>query len=457
MSNLLATMAVATGALAAEQSALSETANNVANLNTPGYSRKEPQFAENPPVILGSLTFGTGVSLEKLESVRDPILEVRIQQEDGSAGRLDALVTGMKQVQAQFTSTSGDIESELSALFAALSQLSTNPSSLSLRQGVLTAAANLASTFRNTANHLSTQRSNLDLSVTQAVDQVNTLTQQIAAVNAQITALENVHEDASAFIDQRDVLIGKLSGLIDVSVIHSDNGITLTTSTGTALVAGDQSFGLSTQPDASGLQRLYSQGKDITGEINSGQLGGLLAVRDQKIPGLLSSLDRFAAAIASAFNAASAQGFDLNGNAGTDLFAAPPASGQGAAAAMLLTMTDPGLVAASSDGSAGSNGNLANFSAIHDQRLIDGSTPTDAYRQLIFQVGNEVATSSAELESSQLVLQQLEDQRGSISGVSLDEEAAHMVEYQRAYEAAARMVTTVDEMLATVIHMGVNG
>ena len=454
MANLLATMSVGTGALAAEQGALEETANNIANVNTPGYSRKEPQFSENPPVILGPMTFGTGVSLENVSSIRDPILQLQIQQETGQQGQLDALLTGMKQVESQFTAQSSDIESQLSGLFSSISQLSTDPASVPLRQGVLTAAANLASTFQITANNLTRQRTSLDQSVTQAVEQVNTLTQQIAKLNAQISSLENLHQDASTFIDQRDVAIGKLSGLIDVSEIRSDSGITLTTSNGTALVSGNLSFTLGTQPDVSGVQHILAQGKDITAEINSGQLGGLLEVRDQKIPALLSSLDTLAAGLANAFNGANAAGFDLNGNPGGNLFTSPPAGGQGAAASMAVAITDPALLAASSDGSAGSNGNLANFSSIHDQAIINGSTPSAYYSNLIFGVGNDVANGSAELQSSQLILQQLQDQRGSISGVSLDEEAANLVQYQRAYDAAARVVDTVNQMLETVINMG---
>ena len=457
MSNLSATLSIAVGALAAEQSALSETANNVANLNTSGYSRTVPNFVENPPVVLGPLTFGTGVSLGPVTGIRDPILQIRIQQETGQQGHLDALVTGLKQVEAQFSNQGSDIGSQLSALFASLSQLSTDPTNLATRQGVLAAASNLSATFRNTANNLVSQQKSIDLSVTQAVAQVNTTTQQIAKLNGEIASLQNVGQDASAFVDQRDVLINQLSGLIDVSQIKTESGVTLTTSNGTALVAGNQSFALTTQPDVSGLQRIVAQGNDITGQVNSGQLGGLLAVRDQKIPALLSSLDTFASALATAFNTANAAGFDLNGNAGANIFTPPPASGQGAAAAMGVAMTDPALIAASSDGSAGSNGNLANFASIHDQGLIASTTPSDYYSGLIFNLGNDIANGSAELQSSQLVLQQLQDQRGSISGVSLDEEAAHMVQYQRAYEAAARMVTTVDQMLYTVIHMGVSG
>lgn len=454
MSNLTATMSIATGAIAAEQGALTETANNVANVNTPGYSRKQAQFSENPPVVLGQLTFGTGVSLGKVTSVRDPILQQQIQQQTGQQSELDALVTGMKQVQAQFSSQGNDIGTQLSALFASLSQLSTDPANLALRQGVLTAAGNLASTFNNTANNLGAQRSNLDLNVSQAATQVNTLTQEIAKVNAQITELQNLHEDASSFIDQRDVLINQLSGLIDVSQIHSDTGITLTTSNGTALVAGNQAFSLSTQMDASGVQHIFSNGKDITSEINAGQLGGLLDVRDEKIPALLTSLDSLAAGVVNAFNRANSLGFDLNGNAGGNLFTPPPVSGQGAAAVMTVAITDPALLAASSDGSAASNGNLMNFSAIHDGRLINGETPSAYYSNMVFGVGNVVANGSAELQSSQLVLQQLQDQRGSLSGVSLDEEAANMVQYQRAYDAAAHLVTVINQMLETLINMG---
>src|SRR6478672_6335409 len=195
----------ACSALKTQTSALDIVANNVANVSTAGYSRKQPQFGENPPIVLGQLTFGTGVSLENAASIRDPILQIRIQQETGTQGELSAFVNAMQQVQTQFNNQGNDIGTQLSALFASISQLSTSPASIALRQGVLTAASNLASSISTTANNLESQQANLDLSVTQSVDQVNTLTQQIAKVNGQIAALENLHQDASAFIDQRDV------------------------------------------------------------------------------------------------------------------------------------------------------------------------------------------------------------------------------------------------------------
>jgi flagellar hook-associated protein 1 len=444
----------ACSALKTQTNALDIVANNVANVSTAGYSRKQPQFAENPPIVLGQLTFGTGVSLENTAGIRDPILQLRIQQETSSQGELSAFVNAMQQMQAQFNNQGNDIGTQLSALFSSISQLSTNPASVALRQGVLTAASNLASSISNTAKNLQSQQTNLDLSVTQSVDQVNTLTQQIAKVNGQIGALQNLNQDASTFIDQRDVLIGQLSNLIDVSQIKTESQISLTTSNGAALVAGTQAFTLTTQPDPSGLEHIFAQGNDITSQLNSGQLGGLLQVRDRKIPSLLASLDTLAAGISSSFNAANVSGFDLNGNQGGNIFVPPPASGTGAATGIALGITDPALIAASSDGSAASNGNLANFSAIHDQTLFNGETPSDFYGSMIFNVGNDVSNGSTEQQASQLVLQQLQDQRGSISGVSLDEEAGNMVQYQRAYDAAARVVDTVNQMLETLINMG---
>jgi flagellar hook-associated protein 1 len=452
MSSLLSTMFLATGAMAADQGALQATTNNAANVNTPGYSRELPILQENPPVVVGNLTFATGVSLAKLESVRDPILQLRIQQETGQQGQLNSFTGALSQTQTLFSAGESDLGSEISKLFSSISQLSTNPSSTALRAGVLTAASNLTSTFNNTANNLSAQRSSLDLNVVQSAQQVNTVTQQIATLNGQITTLQNLGQEAGTFIDQRDVLINQLSGLIDVSEIKSDSGITLTTSNGTALVSGLQSFSLTTKPGASGVQHIFSQGKDITSTLSSGALGGLIEVRDQKIPALLSSLDTLASGLTTAFNSANTAGFDLNGNIGGALFT--PVTGAGSAANIGVAITDPALIAASSDGSPGSNGNLANLSAIQNQTIIAGATPTTYYGNIVFSVGNDVSNGIAELQSSKLVLQQLQDQRGSISGVSLDEEAANMMRYQQAYDAAARIVTTVNQMLETVINMG---
>ena len=280
------------------------------------------------------------------------------------------------------------------------------------------------------------------------------MTGQIAQLNGQIAGLENLGKDANTFIDQRNQLINQLSELVDVSAIQSDNGLTLTTSNGTALVAGTRSFNFTTQLDVSGVQHIFSQDNDITGKLTGGKLSGLLQVRDQKIPGLISQLDTLAASFVTAINTAHRAGFDLSGAAGGDFFVPPPAGGVGAAAGLQVAITDPTLIAASSDGSPGSNGNVLALTAVHDQSMVSGQTPTDFYSNVVFGVGIDVSNGSAEQDASQLVLRQLQDQRGSISGVSLDEEATNLIQFQRAFEAAGRMVSTINEMLDVTIHLG---
>jgi flagellar hook-associated protein 1 len=453
MSSLNASLSSALSGLIAEQGALEATTNNVANVNTPGYSREQPVLVASDPVVLDPLTFGTGVTLQSVESIRDPILESQIQQQTQGQGQFSALASALQQTQGNFTTSSSDIGTEISNFFDSINQLSTNPSDVSLRQGVLTAAGNLATSFNTTANNLTQQQSSLDLSVVQTVGQINQLTAQIAQLNGQIGNLQNVGENAGTFVDQRQQAIDQLSSLVDVSVIPTDNTLTLTTANGAPLVAGQQSFQLQTQTSPLGLHDVYSQGNDITSQITSGQLGGTLQARDQEIPALQTQLDTLAAGLANSVNTVQAGGFDLKGNAGTNLFNPPPVGITGAAASLSVAITDPSLIAASSDGSAGSNGNAEAMYALNSQPVINGQNPTDYYSGIVFNVGNDVANASAEQSASALILQQLSDQRSSVSGVSLDEEAANMVKYQDAYAASAQVITTINDMMYTVVNM----
>jgi flagellar hook-associated protein 1 len=453
MSSLNASLASALSGLISEQGALQAATNNVANVNTPGYSRQEPVLVASDPVVIDPLTFGTGVTLQNVESIRDPILESRIQQETQSQGQFSSLAAALQQSQLNFTSNTGDIGTSISNFFDSINQLSTNPSNLSLRQGLLTSAGNLATSFNTTANNLTQQRTNLDLAVVQTVGQINQFTQQIAQLNGLIGNLQNVGENAGTFIDQRTQLIDQLSSLADVSVIPSDNSLTLTTANGIALVTGQQSFQLQTQTNSAGLHDIYSQGSNITNTIATGQLGGTLQARDQQIPGIQTQLDALAAGLANAVNTVQAGGFDLNGVAGTNLFTPPPVSGVGAAASLSVAITNPSLIAASSDGTAGSNGNAEVMYALRNQPAIGGQSPTVYYSGIVFNVGNNAANAAAEETASTLVLQQLNDQRSSISGVSLDQEAANMVRYQQAYSASAQVVATINSMMQTVIDM----
>jgi len=460
MSSLFGSLSIALRALLAQQGALATTTNNIANVNTPGYARQRPVLREEAPVFYGSVLFGTGVSLESIESIRDRILELRLDQETQQQGRLEAYLGATQQIENLFNEAQGiGLEGVMSRFFASLEALTANPTSLPLRQAVLTAADDLAAAFRSAARNLVTLQTNLNKDIEQAVGEVNQLTADIAELNRQISALEGAGQEASALLDRRQVLVRRLSELIDIASIDANGtSLTITTTRGTALVVAERSLPLETASDpATGMLRIVSQGSDITASITGGRIGGVLAARDQAAPAALADLDDLAAALRNALNAQHRAGFDLTGTAGGDLFVPfVPSGGSNAraAASFAVVLTDPAELAASSDGAPGNNDNLRALAALRDQALVSGQTPLDFYAGLVFRVGNDVMNASSELEAEELILRQLANQRSAISGVSLDEEAVNLLRYQRAFEAAARVVTAVNELSEVAINFG---
>jgi flagellar hook-associated protein 1 len=450
-SGLTGSMLIAVHALMVQESAISTTSNNIANANTPGYSRQVPVLSEATPVNEAGITYGTGVNLDQISSIRDRLLELRINDETQRQGDAQAQLGSLAQVQALFSDTTHGLGTDITAFFNSLNQLSTDPTSIPQRQAVLTAANNIATDFHSTETQLTNIQNNLNLSVTQAGNQVNTLTPQIAALNTQIASLQKLGQDAGSLEDQRTVLIKQLSTLTDVAVIQSDEGYTLTTSNGSPLVVAGHSYTLQASADANGMQHVFSQGDDITSSMQGGQISGFITVRDQEIPQVLSSLNDLAGGLATNFNAAHQGGFDLAGNAGQNFFGT--ATGTGAAANFSVQITDPTLIAASSDGSAGSSGNLNQLQAVQTQALPSGTKPLDLYSQIVFNVGNATAQQQAKSDASDVSLQQLNDQRGAVSGVSIDEETTNLIRYQHAYAASARVISVVDELTQTLLNM----
>jgi flagellar hook-associated protein 1 FlgK len=442
---------IAAQALGADQGALNATSNNIANQNTPGYTREVAVFTTATPTIKGNVTFGNGVVLQQIHSIRDRILELRIGEENQHQGRAQAQYGGLQQIQSLFADPTHGIGADFTAFFNSIRRLSTDPANIPNRQAVLTAAQNLASNFHATAQNLNSIQSGLNQSVMQNVTQINTLTQQIAQLNLQVGEMQKLGQDPGNLADQESELIQQLSQLTNVTQIQTEAGLTLTTGNGTPLVVGGQSFALQTTTGPSGMTNISFQGQDITSSLQGGQLGGNLQVRDQVIPGLLSQIDNLASQFATSINAVQASGYDLNGNPGQPFFSVT--SGAGAASNLTVAISDPSLIAASSDGSQGSNGNLANLLAVQAQALPSGASPLDTYANLVSQTGNLASQAQADMSASTVSLNQLNNQLGAISGVNLDEETTNLINYQRAYEAAARVVSTVDALTQAVINM----
>jgi flagellar hook-associated protein 1 len=451
MGGLNTSLYIGMQALEATEGALSATSNNIANSTTPGYTREIAQFTENPSSFEAGLVYGGGVTLQKLQSVRDQVLNLQIQQQTSAQSSVDAQSSSLQEIQTLFASNGSDIASAFSAFSSSLAELSANPSSAAVQQGVISNGENLARAFNTTANGLTSAQSAADGEVTQAVAQINSLTQQIAQLNGQVNQLTSAGKDGGTVQDQRDQLVQQLSKLTGISISQSTEGEVITTANGSALVDGSQSFALQTSTGTNGFQQvLDSQGNNITAQIQGGQLGGSIQLRDQTIPGYLNQVNTLATQFGNAFNTAQAAGFDSNGNPGQNFFTVPAT---GAAAGLSVAISNPSLVAISSDGSPGSNGNVANLSATLTTALPSGQTASQAYSSLVFQVGNDTSNASTESSAIGQNLLALTNQRNSVSGVNIDEETTNLIRYQTAYEAAARIISTVQKLNSDTINM----
>jgi len=460
MGTITSIMDIAQQALLADQDALNVTANNVANQNTPGYTREVVNFQSVDAVTLSGLTVGSGVTVTAT-SQRDRVLEQRVQQQTQVEAQSGALESALQQIQNIFGLSSTSSSASATALgtattsfFSALTALSSDPADTATRQNVLSAANALAGAFNSSANQLAQVSSSLNQQVVGDVSQVNSLTTTIASLNAQITSI-SPNGDAGTLEDQRQSAIAQLSQLVGLDQISTENnGITLTTSNGAVLVSGSKSFALSTT-QVGGTTHILAglNGQDVTSNLTGGDLGGVLQARDQQLPSYQSSLDSLAFNIGTQVNQQNEQGVDLNGNPGAALFTLSPTQ-SGAAASIQLATTDPSAIAAAAPGE-GSAGNSNILAGLSNPNVDGGQVAAQFLASFFGQIGSDTSAASTSNSADQATLTQLTTQRDSLSGVSLDEEASNLTQYQRAYQAAAQVFNIANTVMASALNLGV--
>lgn len=401
MGTINSAFGIVSGALNADQQALSTVANNVANASTPGYTEETPDWSQNAPVNIDGIQMGTGVTETGSTSQRDRVLEERLDQQQQLAAASGTRLTALNSIQALFTpdsgassASAGDIGNDVTSFFDSFSSLEANPTDNALREQVLSSASTLAGDISGAAKSLNQQQASLDQEAAGIAPQVNALTSAIAQLNLQIGSA-SPHADAGTLEDQRQHDLSQLSQLIGINQITTENnGLTVTTASGQTLVSEGQSFQMSTGT-VNGLTDFFVNGSDITSQLASGggQLGGYLTARDADIPGVLGSLDQFAYNISTTVNALNNAGTDLDGAEGTGTNSAgvngtgtaplyifnQPTQVAGSAAAMSVTMTDPSQIAAAGFGDGtGDNSNAVALASLANQDIA-GSAATTSF------------------------------------------------------------------------------
>ena len=458
---------IATGALAADQAAISVVAGNIANANTPGYTTETVKWGSADTVSVEGGSQQGGVTIRDVTSQRDRVLNQRIDQQMQEQSDTAARLAALNDLQSVFSGaisatgsgTSGgaaDIGQQMTAFFQSFAVLAADPTNTSLRTGVLSAAQSLASGFNQVSASLNQQKTGLDATIASAATQVNALTSDVAALNAKISSA-SPNSDAGTLEDQRQYDIQQLSQLIGIHQITNDsNGLTITTSSGAVLVAGGQSVALETQ-NSGGVTHLLLNGADQTTALTGagGQIGGALDARDSDIPGVLAAIDQLAWSVANAVNAEQASGTDVNGVTGAPIFAVG-ASATGAADAISVVMTDPSGVAASASGAGTQDGsNASALAALASAALVGGQTPNTSYATLVGQVGAKVSQATAAQASQSVSLTQLQSQQSALSSVDMNGQAALLQSYEQSYQAAAKVFTILNSVISSAINLGV--
>jgi flagellar hook-associated protein 1 FlgK len=457
---------IATGALAADQAAISVVAGNIANANTPGYTTEIVKWGSADTVTVGGQSVGGGVTIQGIASQRDRVLNQRIDQQtqDQAAGaaRLAALNDLQSVFSGAITATGSntsngmaDIGQQMAAFFQSFSSLAADPSNTSLRTGVLSAARSLAATFNQASKSLQQQRTGVDATIASAADQVNSLTKDIASLNAKISA-NSSSGDAGTLEDQRQYDLQQLSQLVGIHQIASDNNsLTITTTSGALLVAGGQSVDLETQ-SSGGVTHLLLGGVDQTSALTNGggQIGGALEARDVDIPSAITSIDQLAWGVGTAVNAQQASGIDANGNNGAPIFVL--SSGiSGAADAITATLTDPNGVAASASGAGAQDGsNAAALAALASAAIVGGQTPTVSYAALVGDIGAKVSEATTSQASQSASLTQLQSQQSALSSVNMNDQAALLQSYEQSFQAASKVFTILNSVMTSAINLG---
>jgi flagellar hook-associated protein 1 FlgK len=432
----------------AQQRALDTTAHNIANANTVGYTRQEALLEATEPYTVPGVTrppqagqLGTGVDVDRYRRIRDDFIDTQLRAQTTLRGMHDAVQDGLRQVELVLAEPGETgINTMLARYWAAWHDLSNAPENLATRQALAQSAGALADGFRNLESQLQTIKTQIGQNEVTTIDEVNSIGVQVAALNQSIHDAYVVGDQPNDLLDQRDLLIDRLWELGNVSITAGAYGVLDVTFAGETLVT---SFTPSTlAPPASAFTSL-----------TAGKLRGLLDL-DAKIDGYLTTLNGIASELITSTNAQHAAGFDLTGSAGGTFFAGTDATNIAIAPAIL---TNPSLIAAADAwAGAGEPGNADNALAVAGLQTtplaaLGGATVDAAYARLVTTIGSDSREAQRLFGNAEVLANGLENRRQSVSGVSLDEEMTGLIRFQRGYQAAARALSAMDEMIELLV------
>ena len=470
MGNLFSALGTAGDALRAFQDALDVTQNNVTNASSPGYAKQVP--------TLDSLSFQPDNGLlggvqEHTQDTRNQFAETAVRQQTSLLGQFQQLQTSLAPLQSVFdVSATSPIPTALNQLFQSFSNWSANPGDATAQSAVLNAASQVSAAFQQAAKQLDTIRASTDNDIQSTVTQIN---QDAAIIQGYNAAIAKQSTPDAGLDAQLNTAIESLSSLADVQVVRgNDNTVTVLLGGQTPLVIGEQMNALTAQPvntsgalnpgGAPNTQIVDSAGNDVTSQITSGSLAGLLSVRNNLLPSLAGGanqngdLNTLAKGLADAVNNLQSQGSTTSTPpylAGAPIFSYDATSATDSAETLAVNSSiTPGQLAPVDTGPpVVSNGNALSLAGLGATSQINGQNFTQYFGSLVSRVGNAAAAADTQATAQQSLVSQAKNLRQQLSGVSLDEEAIRLVQLQRSYQAASRIVSVVDQLAQSLLQI----
>jgi len=454
VSSLTTVMDTSLSAMFAAQAGLATTSHNIANADTPGYTRQSNYLAARQPIRFHFGSIGQGVDVITIRRSQDTFLLNTLRAQQAKHASYASIDSALYEIEQILGSIDNDhLSNALNEFFGAWSDLATAPTDPSLKQQVVSKAVTLVTDLRSINASVEDLEHSIDQQIDEEIGQLNGLLRQIGDLNGQIMAAEVGGQPANDLRDQRDRLVSELSQVAAVTTSERDDGsldIILGGRTMITRTSVQQFTTQYAQTDRGYEMTVVTEGNYHEVSLPGGRLSGLLESRDVYVQGFRERMDSVAAMLIDAVNALHVQG-QTGASSGMLFFSG---DSMHTIAVNQMLVDDPSLVATSRSGEAGDTDLAREIAALADQAAPgEAETVGDRYRGVLIDVASKRSSFEFLVDNQASAVAAVEAKIASTTGVSMDEEAANMVRYQNSYAAAARVITAVQEMFDTLVNM----
>jgi flagellar hook-associated protein 1 len=447
--------------LLANQLAIDITSANVANVDSPGYTRQQAAMQSTGGVNAGGTSTQLSVTVDGINRIYDRYIESQLGEQRQNSGYSDTLLQGLNHIQLILDDSQGSgLNDQLNKFWSAWDTLSNNPDGIVERSALVSAAENLCGTIASYKRDLDSVSTDMSYSINDIASQINNKISEISDLNAQIVGMAGDKGEKNALLDAQAQALKELRTMINVTTVdNADGSINVYLSNGDPLVQGIENHPLRVDVGVNGRSDVYSDNVThalvpVNSCLTSGKLGAFIELQDTLVPAYISDLNEFASTLAARVNELHRTGFDSNQNTGLDFFTIDPLLTKAAATISVnaAILADTNRIASSA--SVTQDGEMASrIAAVRDDMNMNGDTATlnSFLSDMVGQIGRQVADAKIDNDHQTTMLNNLTNQRDSVSGVSIDEEMINLIKYQMGYNAAGKLVKTTSDLLNTLM------